>query len=824
MRWCARAGVVLVGAACLSGWGFAGVALGASGTAAGGASAAVSSATGSAGANAATGSGTASSGSGAAQTTVVATAPTGAGSGAGAAVTVPPPAPGTQVMANDGVLRLDVNTSDGWFEVVDLRNGYVWQSGPPGGLPGAMKFAQNQTQAAYLEGQFSIGEIDVSRNNPEYYNNQFNDSQDIANVAVQQIPNGASFTYSFQSSGIQFTADLTLKGNQMIATVPYNQIFEQQYQGTKQKPIGQGGCPRFPQPPPTAALFLIYFPPECMMLESIDFLPAFGYGVPGQAGYLVIPDGSGALVNFHKVHPVYTNQFDMPVYGSSTQTPAADQWLPEDNMPIFGIVHTNTQNPNASAGMLAVITQGAANAHVFAVPAGQRAELYKAYVRFIYRPPYNALQAGLQQSLQYSLQPVPGNRQVTYTFVTGSQANYAGLAVQYRNYLETAQNAKPLPAKKAPPLLLSVFNGAREQGVPFAPFEAATTFAQAEQMAKDLLASGVQSIRMALEGWMINGYGWTTLPQQWPPAGQLGGVAGLRTLAQWGHSNNVQVALTANMYEGYQATSLFNTRVDSIHLESQLIMQDFGGGFLISPDVAENTLYPKLMQQMQSVGVQGTNFDYLARDVWPNYQVRHVLTRSQSIQDLMKMVSTAKSSLGTAGVQGGNTYAVGSANYFYDAPTADSGFNYESQGVPFWEIAVHGLALYSGRESNLLDSPTQQTLQMIEYGALPNWELTWQSPTTLRYTQYDLLYSSQFSQWEPSLLQQYKQEMQTGYAALAYVPITNNYELQPGVYVTTYQNGSNVIVNFNSTAVKLSQFGGVTVAAQNYTVIPGGGA
>jgi hypothetical protein len=144
--------------------------------------------------------------------------------------------------------------------------------------------------------------------------------------------------------------------------------------------------------------------------------------------------------------------------------------------------------------------------------------------------------------------------------------------------------------------------------------------------------------------------------------------------------------------------------------------------------------------------------------------------------------------------------------------------------VPFWEIAVHGLALYSGRESNLLDSPTQQTLQMIEYGALPNWELTWQSPTTLRYTQYDLLYSSQFSQWEPSLLQQYKQEMQTGYAALAYVPITNNYELQPGVYVTTYQNGSNVIVNFNSTAVKLSQFGGVTVAAQNYTVIPGGGA
>ena len=760
-----------------------------------------------------------------ADTTTGGTAATAAPASAAAAgvVVIPAPAAGTQTMYDDGTLRLDVNGSTGWFEVVDERNGAVWTSGPVGGLPVAHTYAANPTQAAYLDSQFSMGEIDVSRQNPQWYNNQLNDSQDIAQVTVSPITDGASFSFRFQTSGIQFTADVTLQGDQMIATVPYKQIQEQQYEGTNEKAIGQGNCPRFPQPPPSAGLFIIYFPPECWMLQSIDFLPAFGYGVPGQQGYMVVPDGSGALVDFQKTHPIYTDQFDMPVYGDSTQTPAADEWLPEDNMPIFGIVHTDTQNPSASAGMLATITEGAADSEIFAVPAGQRAELYKAYVRFTYRPPYNALGVGSQRSLEYSLTPVPGDRQVAYTFVDGSQATYAGLALQYRQYLITSQHAQALAPQKEPPLLLAIMSGAREVGVPFAPFEASTTFAQAEQMAKDLLSQGIQSIRMSVEGWERNGEDWTTLPVVWPPDGRLGGTGGLKTLAEWGKGHAVQVVLSANVYEAYQAGAGFNPRADSLHEESQLIMQDFAGGFLVSPDFAENAMYPSLMKDMSSVGVVGTDFEYLARDVWPNYQPKHTLTRDQSVSDWMGMVSTASRQLGTSGVQGGSTYAVGSAGYFYDAPTADSGFNYETQGVPFWEIAVHGLALYSGRESNLLDSPQLQTLQMIEYGALPSWEMTWQSSSELRYTGYYVLYSSQFSQWEPDIVQQYQQEVQSGYAALAYVPITDNYQLQPGVDVTSYQNGAQVIVNYNATPVTLAQFNKVTVAAQDYTVIPGGG-
>ncbi len=755
---------------------------------------------------------------------------TGSGTAATTSVTVPPPAAGTVAVADDGTLRMDMNMTTGYFEIVDERNGSVWTSSPAGGNPaGLAQYAVNETQRDLLRSQFDMGYTTVERLNQEYMNNQFNNSQDLAQLTVKKISNGVAMTYQY-NAGIEFTVNLTLQGDHMVATVPYNQVFERKYTlhrgevaGNPEVPVGQAGCPRYAEPPQTMSLQLFYFPPECSQLASIRFLPAFGAGLPGQNGYIVIPDGSGATVNFKAVHPVYTDEFDQPVYGDDTVTPIQDEWLPEDNMPIFGIVHGNNQDPAKADAMLAVVTAGAADSEIIAVPAGQRANLYTASVQFTYRPEYTALQTGLTEQLEYAWKPEPGDRQVTYYFVNGSNANYSGLALRYRQYLIDAQHAQPLTPQKQPPFLLRVLNGIREIGVPFAPFEKATTFAQTQQMAQDLQSQGVGSIRLSLEGWMLNGYQWNaTMPSIWPPDGRLGGVGGLRSLVQWGKGHSVQTVLAMDVEHAFTSRNGFNPRLDALHQESQLFLQDVGG-FLISPDWAAKSLYPPLQKQFAKLGVAGSDFDYLARDVYPNYQPQHVLTRQQAADQWMGMVASARDHLGTAGVQGGSTYAVGSADYFYNAPLQDSGFNYESSQIPFWEIAVHGLALYSGRESNLLSTPTVDKLQMIEDGALPSWELTWQSASAVRYTYYNDLYSSQFSQWEAQAVSEYKQEEQRGYARLQYVAMTGDTQVQPGVHVVDYQDGSHVIVNYNDTPVTLAQYGNVTVPAQDYTVIPGGG-
>jgi len=717
------------------------------------------------------------------------------------------------VVADDGILRMAVDLQActpnpgcnyGNIQIVDERNGYAWYSA----VPDPTKYAQNQHWQGVLGSDFLMGDVNEERTGsttPANVPYQPPYGSYGATLQVQPITDGVQMTYTFNYfTPITMHADLVISGNKLTVTIPWSGIKEP-------------SCPRYPKPQPLNSLTILYIPPECDELTKIDVLPAFGAQIPGTQGYLVLPDGSGALVQFAAHHPVYKLPYEAPVYGDQAVVPASDAWQPEASMPIYGIV-----NSQAQAAMLAVVSEGAANAVIKLVPASQQAFLYMAYTQFIYRPQYTALQEGLQKTVKFSWHPVPGDRQVTYYFLSGQQANYSGMAQQYREYLIEQQHAQPLKPQPRPPFLLQVFNGIREVGVLFDPFEAATTFAQTERMLQDLQSQGVGPIRVSLEGWQVNGYDWNTLPQQWPPAGQLGGEGGLRALAQYARAHGDQLVLTVNMYEGYQNVDGYNIRADSLHVQSQLFLQNSNGAFLISPDVALHTLFPPLLQHAEQLGIAGMDFNYLARNVYPNYEPQHTLTRSQSEKDLMAMVAQATNRLGTGGVQGGNLYAVGSANYFYNAPVTDSGFVYESEAIPFWEMAVHGLALYSGQESNLRSNPTEQRLQMIEDGALPVYELTWQPSTVLRYTHYNYLYSSQFSVWEQQAVADYKQELQSGYLALAYVPIVSNETIAPGVTETDYQNGARVLVNFNSTPYASPY--GVTVPAEDYVVIGGGGS
>ncbi len=723
-------------------------------------------------------------------------------------MTLPPVPKGTVVVANDGTLRMAVNMKTGWFQLVDERNGAAWYSGPPD----PSQYAQNTHWQNILQSDFTMGRTTTERTNVQEDMSAVGVPDDGGQLAVHRIANGVALDYNYTLDKISFQGDLTIHGAHLVATVPWSSVKEQ-------------SCPRFTPPPPHMALILFYFPPECYELVDIHFLPALGYGAPGQPGYAVIPDGSGAIVNYAKDHPVYTVDYNMPVYGDPTTPPGLDQWYPEASMPIFGQVHLNPKNAAGNAAMLGVIQNGASQSNVVMIPAGRQANLYLTSADFVYRPLFEQFLSGsLNSSGRYAWHPLPGNRQVTYYFLAGPHATYSGLALRYRQYLIQTQHVKPLTPKPTAPFLLEVLNGARESGVLFDPLQVATSFSQTQQMIQSLEAKGVKSLRVTLEGWMLNGINWRSLPFIWPPDSALGGTGGLQRLATWGRGHHASIVLALNLYLGYKNGLGFSTRYGSIHFEDQLPMQDptllNKIGYLISPNIANQRLFPPLLADAQRVGAAGMDFQYLARDVYPNYQIGNVLSRSQSAAQWMHMVSSAKSTLGTSGVQGGNLYAIGHASYFYQAPTTDSGFDYETRAVPLWEMVVHGLALYSGTASNLRSNPTRQQLQMIEDGALPVWELTWRSADVLRYSpQYNFLYSSQFSQWESQAVANYRHEVANGYSSLAYVAITNNVQLQSGVFETDYANGARVIVNFNRHPVTLPQYHGAVVRAQNYIVL-----
>ncbi|MDB5084758.1 MAG: hypothetical protein JWN30_1644, partial [Bacilli bacterium] len=182
-------------------------------------------------------------------------------------------------------------------------------------------------------------------------------------------------------------------------------------------------------------------------------------------------------------------------------------------------------------------------------------------------------------------------------------------------------------------------------------------------------------------------------------------------------------------------------------------------------------------------------------------------------------LDSSTQTLGSAQVFNGNFYALGHVNFINNL-VDDYSYGMNSTGaVPFAQIAVHGLVNYSSRYANNRDDYNKEFLRSIEYGSEPVYMITSESTRKLMLTGING-FSTTFSDWESTMVKDYQRYNQ----ALGDVQdkfIVGHQELAAGVEETIYSNGKQIVVNYNKAPYKL---GTVTVPAEDFAVIPGGGS
>jgi hypothetical protein len=114
-------------------------------------------------------------------------------------------------------------------------------------------------------------------------------------------------------------------------------------------------------------------------LATISMMPFFGAGSINNTGYLMVPDGSGATIDFNQPSPL-TYTYDSPIYGRDEGTPIKQNRTVsnEVRLPVYGI------NRN-DGGFIAIITQGDADAILNATISGVKHSYNSAYFEFRYR-------------------------------------------------------------------------------------------------------------------------------------------------------------------------------------------------------------------------------------------------------------------------------------------------------------------------------------------------------------------------------------------------------------------------------------------------------
>lgn len=303
-------------------------------------------------------------------------------------------------------------------------------------------------------------------------------------------------------------------------------------------------------------------------IASLQLLKFFGAADTGKQGYIFVPDGSGALIHLNN-QKLNAEGYDLPIYGNDGAFDVKEKIQTNEvsRLPVFGL----KQNDHALVG---IIEDGEAGASVAADISGRNDSYNTVSGKFqVTAMDYYTLSSGTKTSAvpMFQTGKYQGNLQVRYAFLSGDNANYAGMAAAYRGYLAGKYGLKPLQVSSGSPFVLELEGAFRKQksmlGIPYQSTEALTTFEEAETIVGQLKAAGIQNIDLRFVGWFNGGIRHGS-PDDVAVTGALGGKKGLRKLSDYMKQNGFRFYPDAAFVEKYKGSKGAATLLDRSKAEA----------------------------------------------------------------------------------------------------------------------------------------------------------------------------------------------------------------------------------------------------------------
>jgi hypothetical protein len=548
-------------------------------------------------------------------------------------------------------------------------------------------------------------------------------------------------------------------------------------------------------------------------LVSMEVLPYFGAVHDGEEGYIVYPDGSGALMHFTAPHSEEVQKMVGIVYGSDASggqasgSSASGIYRQSIPMPVFGMVRDN-------AAFVGFLTQGDFDSGVSIGRAGKGVNYNHVWPQFVFRRQGRFSITGGQPAWLYQPDRIPGDRQIRYCFLNTEKANYSGMAERYRDFLINERGATRLSNQNTV-MSLGFFMGTERRNWILRDMISMTTFDQAGEILDDLAESGVTRLDVTLWNWDEGSISIKN-PQSFPVDERLGGEEALRRLTDKIHQRGQRVLLTSDYINVVPGAKNVLPYLDAVRGVDGLPLGDSNRGYLLNPEVALERFAKNDIAKAAEIGVDGLHLLGFASLALPDKNNRFPLTREGFAAIYMEIADLSTESLGKVSMIGSNIYASLYSDFLQMVPLDSTHYDIFDETIPFFQMAVHGLTQYSGIPYNLISDSQRMFLRQVEYGAVSSFILTQESSSNLSRTNWNDLYSSEYGYWKEEVIAQYQIMDQLSYLNNQF--ILSHQELAEGIYQTTYEDGTRIIVNYN--AVPYSA-GTVEILPLDFVVVKG---
>ena len=552
--------------------------------------------------------------------------------------------------------------------------------------------------------------------------------------------------------------------------------------------------------------------------------PFLGYSYMGEdEGYMIIPDGQGAIIKLENNEKRYKSPYSRQVYGTNIGVDGvvySAYSVPVENviMPVFGMVHTADE-----IGFLGVIESGDYAANILAYMNGNTVSNFDwICAKYTYRLVYNQ-PMGMNGSAAAGTVPTrtekPRKLDVVQHFLLeeGDTATYAGLAVAYRNYLidkGTFANASDRPFD----VQLDFLGMERENYIFGKKDVVMTSFGQTADIIRELKEGGVEEMSVVLRGWQEGGLTGGVPVEGFTPARSLGGKSGLKELREYAEAEGVDFALEADVLSlntethptlTYSAFKLITSATWSRPTFGKVYSTLRYLTPSVSAQKAEN-----LVDELNRNDVSGVSFTGITQLLADYYYKDAYHDTTEMAETYIGIVADAGEEL-TVTLSSPNAYLWPYADVITDLPIGGSDHTYTDAEVPFLAIALSGQVPYYAEYVNFQANTQEFFLHLMEQGARPAFLLTWEDPLELQDTNSAGIYSSRYELYQ-DMIQTWYRDLSALNDAVGEKGMIVNHERSGSMVRVTWDNGTQVYLNFGD---KEASFGDVTLGKLEWKVV-----
>ena len=566
-------------------------------------------------------------------------------------------------------------------------------------------------------------------------------------------------------------------------------------------------------------------------IMTISLIPMFGSGSVADEGYIFIPDGSGAVINFNNGQG-HRIDYTRPVYGRDQSVVLSVNYtvMQQQTLPIFGIVKNG-------AGYLAVIDGSDADVNANS-SSPKRTAFNNAYASFEMRKKdsYTMGEGNWDAKMLTLIATMPFNScnfSVEYFFLDQDDVSYSGMAREYRQYLIDTYGFSKKTFDEELPLYLEVYGAVTKSGnflgIPITETVAMTTYKELEMILREAAELGITNTVVDYLGWQKGGTN-KKVPTNLTYESKLGGKSGYQALLKAAEELNAKIFPNVEFVNvsgggnGYSKSSLVAKSVGRTPIQKY----DFylGSGtkdlkakpsFYVSTRLYDG-IFDKFEKNYAKLGLTSLSLNSITNVVYSDYRTDKYYDINEMTETVSRNIKELKEDGISMLMNQPNDYALVYADYISNVASFSSQFMVSDYAVPFIQTVLHGWVSYSSPAISESGDIEEAFLKTIETGSSLMFIMTAKETSQLRDSDYNFLYASDYSIWLDTAAEMYA-EVNEVLGDLQNVEIQNHRQVQKEVFETLYADGTSIIVNYSDYDVDVD---GRTVKAMSYDVKKGG--